>query len=102
MTVCWIDFESNFQMPKIAGKGKVFIEIEITVESGCDLIIYYKRSDAQYSEKDSVKKTLYGGSNIISIEVDNLSNLEGIRIDPVNVKQDCIINSIEFYQITKK
>jgi len=94
-------FESNFQMPKIAGKGKVFIGIEITVESGCDLIIYYKRSDTKYNEKDSSKKTLYGGSNIISIEIGNLNNLEGIRIDPVNIKQNCIINNIEFYQITK-
>jgi hypothetical protein len=95
-------FESNFQIPKVNSKSKLFIEIEITVESGCDLIVYYKRSNSQYNEKDSSKKTLYGGSNIISIAVEDLNNLDGIRIDPVNVKQDCTINNIEFYQIIKK
>lgn len=94
-------FESNFLIPKVSNNNKLYIKIGIEVDIGCSLTVYFKRLNSQYNEKDSSTKNLNSGSNTILIRVEDLNNLEGIRIDPVNIQQKCIINDIEFYPVIK-
>ena len=34
--------------------------------------------------------------------IENVNKLERIRIDPVNLKTDCIIDKVEIYRIIQK
>jgi len=67
-----------------------------------ELVIYYKRTNSQYNEKDKSSIELRIGLNTVIIIVKNINKLERIRIDPVNLKTDCIIDKIEIYCISQK
>lgn len=94
-------FESNFEIPKVTDSGVLYIKIDIEADVGCSFELYYKRNNINYNEKDKHMININSGANTILFKIEDLNNLEGIRIDPVNIKQNCIINNIEFYQITK-
>lgn len=96
------NFESNFQIPKISAKDKLFIKIDIEVDNACSLVVYFKRLNSQYNEEDTDTMSLSTGLNTVLIRIEDVNKLEGIRIDPVNIKQNCIINNIDFFQITRK
>lgn len=95
-------FESNFQIPPLSESDKLLIRIGIETTVGCDLEIHYKRKNSSYSANDLNTKKIVAGYNDILIEVEDLKNLESFRIDPVNIKNDCFIDKIEIYRISKK
>jgi hypothetical protein len=95
-------FESNFKIPKVANSDKLYIKIDIKVNIGCNLTLYYKRNNLEYNGKDMSTKKINSGLNTVLIKIEDLNNLEGVRIDPVNIKQNCVIDNIELYQISKK
>ena len=96
------NFESNFPLIVGPDNKKLLIKIDIETSQNANLTIYYKRANSQYNEKDKSIVELKNGLNNVIIMIENVSKLERIRIDPVNLKIDCIIDKIEFYCISQK
>ena len=96
------NFESNFPLIVGPDNEKLLIKIDIETPKDATLVIYYKRTNSQYNEKDKSRVELKRGLNNIIIMIENVSKLERIRIDPINLKIDYIIDKIEFYCISQK
>jgi len=91
------NFESDFKMPVLDNED-LFIKIEIVVPFTSELTIYYKKPDSQYNENQKIVKEMSRGINILFIKIDNINEIQAIRIDPINAKAEHIIKSIEFYE----
>lgn len=96
------NFESNFPITAGFNLNELLIKIDMESSAIGELVIYYKRTNSQYNEKDKSSIELRIGLNTVIIIVKNINKLERIRIDPVNLKTDCIIDKIEIYCISQK
>jgi len=93
------NFESNFLIPKVSINKKLLLKIKIESIEFNEMTLYYRRTGSNYSEEDKSTNILIPGLNIIVFEITNPNNIERIRLDPVNIKTDFTIESIEFYEL---
>lgn len=91
-------FELNFKFPSLNEKDRYFIRIGIETFSGCDLELYYKRMNSNFNPDDLSTRKIFEGYNDVVIELKNINSLESLRVDPVNVRTECIIDKIEIYK----
>jgi hypothetical protein len=75
----------------------VLIVIESPAESVMQ--IFYSKDNSPYNEKDSEMFNLIKGVNNIYIKIGDIQKITSLRIDPLNVKADCIIDKIEIFSI---
>ena len=71
------------------------IDLESKVESY--LKIYYGLKNKIYNENDTNGFKINPGGNEIYLEIPQAKNMVKLRIDPIEVKEDIIINNIEIY-----
>lgn len=60
--------------------------------------IYYGYKGKSYSEEYSETYNIYQGENELNIVISDLEGIAKIRIDPINIKQDVLIEGIELFR----
>lgn len=78
--------------------------LTIELYSNKDTIIqfYFRNKNEQYKEERSVKFKIIQGNNKINYIINEPENINYIRIDPTNIKNDIIIKKINFSGIANK
>lgn len=90
-------FETTFPFDFKDTKS-IIMSLKITttiIEAGAQ--VFYKTNISNYNEKNSERLKLVQGENNLFIKIDDIQRIKSIRIDPINVKSDCIINEIVFF-----
>ena len=87
-------FETIFPVDFAEEKPAVMI---ITLKSNADACgqIFYGRTGSYYNEDDSERFEINEGINKIYIVIPDTKDIEKIRIDPINIDEDCMIEKIE-------
>ena len=64
-----------------------------------EFIIFFKRPNRDCIIEDSLPFRIRKGNNIIYLKIPYSEDLEGLRIDPIDVKGDCLIREVKFYSL---
>ncbi len=89
-------FESDFPL-EFKDNDPILAIIKIRSIVDANFQIYFKRVNQNYNEGDSIIFPISKGQNNIYLEIPYSKDLEKIRIDPINIKSDCCIEKMEFY-----
>lgn len=68
-------------------------------DSNGEAQVFYKWKGKSYNEQDSERMQVIKGDNNFYVKIDDISNLESIRLDPINFQADTILKKIEFRSI---
>ena len=60
---------------------------------------FFNQKGKSYNEQDSERMQVIKGDNNFYVKIDDISNLESIRLDPINFQADTILKKIEFRSI---
>lgn len=94
-------FETNFPFDFGANDYLIIgIDLESKVESYFK--IYYGYKGIIYNEESSTESKIIPGNNKIYLEIPKAENIIKLRIDPINMKENILINQIEIYGPSKK
>jgi len=91
----------TLSFPSSASPGSFLILIEIESDYNAMTQVYFGYKGQGYSEEDSESFELVTGKNSIPVIISEFDNLEKIRIDPINLEQDVIIEKIGIYEYQK-
>lgn len=94
-------FEINYKFPADLKNKTLYINIGIETFASCDLDIYYKRKNKSFNSNDFSTKKIQNGYNNIFFKIDNSEELENIRLDPVNIRTNAIIDKIIIYGVSR-
>lgn len=92
-------FENNFLL-NFGDHNSYIIKIDMFTKIESKLQIYYSINNKEYNEKDSIVAKILPGNNNVIFELP-AKNLTKLRIDPINIKEDIILKTIEFFIKTK-
>ena len=87
-------FESNFT---IETKSSIIISCKIYSPADGIFTVYYARDNENYSQTQAVEYPIAEGSNNIIAIIPPDTGIERLRIDPIDQKEDCIIEEIKLY-----
>ena len=91
-------FESKFP---IEFKDNLPLMLKVIIESPVagEIRVFYGRDGKEFVLEDSYGYPLSTGWNNIHIQIPYSEDMNKIRIDPIDVNEDCVIEKIELYQI---
>ena len=91
-------FETTFPF-KFNNEKSLIVSVVIESPAEATMQIFYGMKNSAYNEKDSERFKLIKGINNIYIKIEDAQKIKSLRINPLNVKADCIIDKIEFFSI---
>ena len=92
-------FENKFPI-EFQDNQSLVVFISIISDVDAKFQVYYGRAGIGYREEDSSIFNLTKGDNSIYIKIPYSENLESIRVDPINIRNDCFIKKIEMYNFS--
>ena len=91
-------FEMGFP-ESVKNSGKIIIKVSFKSPIEANAQFFYKQDDNKYNEQNSERSKVIRGDNNIYIYINNIEDIEKIRIDPVDMQTDLVINKIEIFKL---
>lgn len=77
----------------------ILLKIKLYTEVDNEIRVFYSQKDKHFIIENSLSYPIYKGSNDILFIIPNGLNIEKVRIDPVDGKNNTLIEYINFYKI---
>ena len=91
-------FEMGFP-ESVKNSGKIIIKVSFKSPVEANAQFFYKQYDKEYNEQNSERFKVIKGDNNIYVYLNNVEEIEKIRIDPVDMQTDLMINKIEIFEL---
>ncbi|MHB8276129.1 MAG: ArnT family glycosyltransferase [Candidatus Humimicrobiaceae bacterium] len=91
-------FEMGFP-ESVKNSGKIIIKVSFKSPVEANAQFFYKQYDKEYNEQNSERFKVIKGDNNIYVYLNNVEDIEKIRIDPIDMQTDLVINKIEIFKL---